>query len=143
MQHVNIVVGVVIAMCTAMWAIVVHKANPATFAATFVLLGLGGVIYLIEHGVGTVNAPLAFLMSGLLGGYQVGLYILFAVINGLHNQGLVNLNVLFLVVYDIFYNNVQYQMTTRVAFVIIGVASMYVAYKPTSTPSVDDLTPRP
>jgi len=142
MQHVNIVVGVAIAVCTALWAIVVHKANPATFAATFVLLGLSGAIYLFEHGVDTVNAPLALLMAGLLGGYQVGLYILFAVINGFHNQGLVNLNVFFLVVYDIFYNNVQYTITTRVAFVLIGVASIYVAYMPHTTPSIDDLTQR-
>ena len=127
MQFNDIFLGIGVAACTAAWAIVVRQATPATFAAAFSILGAVSSLYLIKYGVETVNVAMAASMAGLLGGYQLGLYLLFAVAGSLHSQGLVNLNVLMLMAYNAAYNNITYNTHGWIALGIIAAASVYTA----------------
>ena len=127
MYYNDIFLGIGVAACTAAWAVVVREATPATFAAAFTVVGAVSGLYLIKHGIETVNVAMAISMAGLVGGYQLGLYVLFAVAGAMHSQGLVNLNVLLLMVYDATYNGRTYDTHAWIAFGIIACASVYTA----------------
>jgi len=123
----DILAGVGIATCTALWATVVQHASRETFALAFVFVGVAAGVYLTITPMSVVDVGTAMIMAVVLGGYQTALHTILTVASAVNTQGLVNLNVVLLMCYEAVTTQRLYNGGVWVSVLVVIAASMHIA----------------